>query len=79
MLVHVRIKPKTFWQALAKQSLSQSELATRLGISSSYMSQVVCGTRCPSPRLRRRILELLNPLTFDDLFIIEDRNDEPGA
>ncbi len=79
MLVHVRIKPQIFWQALARQSLTQRELAGRLEISGSYMSQVVCGTRCPSPRLRRRILELLNPLTFDDLFIIEDRNDKPGA
>jgi transcriptional regulator with XRE-family HTH domain len=55
--------------------MSQNEFAVKLGISSGYMSQLVCGTRCPSPKLRRRLLELSDPLTFNDLFVIEDGHD----
>ena len=68
------MNPKAFWGAVARQNVSQNELAVKLGISSGYMSQLVCGTRCPSPRLRRRMLDFLGPLTFDDLFIVEERS-----
>jgi len=74
MLLKVRVNAKALWDAIARQNITQNELASKLGISSGYMSQLVCGTRCPSPSLRRRMLELLNPLTFDDLFIVEDRS-----
>jgi transcriptional regulator with XRE-family HTH domain len=74
MLVKVRINPKPLWDAIARQNISQNELANRLGVSSGYMSQLVCGTRCPSPRLRRKMLEVLSPLTFDDLFTVEERS-----
>jgi len=73
MLLKVRINSKALWNVIARQNISQNELASRLGISSGYMSQLICGTRCPSPKLRRKMLELLSPLTFDDLFIVEDR------
>ncbi|GEM_PF-507618 len=79
MLLRVRVNSKALWDAVARQNISQNELATNLRISSGYMSQLVCGTRGPSPRLRRRMLELLNPLTFDDLFIVEDRGGEHQA
>jgi transcriptional regulator with XRE-family HTH domain len=79
MLLKVRVNSKVLWDAIARQNITQNELASRLGISSGYMSQLVCGTRCPSPRLRRKMLELLTPLTFDDLFIVEDRSgDHPS-
>lgn len=74
MLLKVRVNAKALWDAIARQNITQNELASRLGVSSGYMSQLVCGTRCPSPNLRRRMLELLTPLTFDDLFIVEDRS-----
>jgi transcriptional regulator with XRE-family HTH domain len=73
MLVKVRVNSKGLWGAVARQNLSQNEMAVRLGISKCYMSQVLSGTRCPSPKLRRRMLEVLSPLTFDDLFIVEER------
>ena len=73
MLLKVRINSKALWNVIARQNISQNELASRLGISSGYMSQLICGTRCPSPKLRRKMLELLSPLTFDDLFIVKDR------
>lgn len=74
MLVKVKVNSKGLWDAVARQNLTQNEMAAKLGISKCYMSQVLSGTRCPSPRLRRRMLEVLNPLTFDDLFIIEENS-----
>ena len=47
------------------------DLAQRLGISESYISQLLCRTRRPSPKLRRRMLEALAPLTFQELFTVE--------
>ena len=75
MLYRVRVNPRTLWDVIARQNISQNELARRLGITSGYMSQLVCGTRCPSPRLRRKMLGHLDSLTFDDLFIVVDGND----
>lgn len=76
MLVKVRVNSKGLWDAIARHNLSQNEMAVRLGISKCYMSQVLSGTRCPSPKLRRRMLEVLSPLTFDDLFIIEENGSD---
>ena len=55
---------------MARQNISQNELAKRLGITSGYMSQLVCGTRYPSPKVRQKILDVLG-IDFDDVFIIE--------
>ena len=71
-MYRVRVNAKTLWGAIARQNMSQNEFAITLGVSSGYMSQLVCGTRSPSPKLRRKMLETLAPLTFDDLFVIED-------
>jgi transcriptional regulator with XRE-family HTH domain len=57
---------------MARRNLSQNDLAKQLGVSSGYMSQLLCGSRRPSPRLRRRMLESLSPLGFDDLFVLEN-------
>jgi hypothetical protein len=43
-----------------------------VGISQCYASQLVCGTRCPSPRLRRRMLQVMTPLEFGELFAVEN-------
>jgi transcriptional regulator with XRE-family HTH domain len=74
-LYRVQVNSKSLWDTIARQNISQNELARRLGITSGYMSQLVCGTRCPSPRLRRKMLEHLDSLSFDDLFIVIDGND----
>jgi transcriptional regulator with XRE-family HTH domain len=47
-------------------------LAIRTGISSGYISQIMCGTRNPSPVVRQKLQDILQPLTFDDIFIIEE-------
>lgn len=67
----VMVKDTALWEFMAKHNLSQKELARKLGISQGYASQLVCGVRCPSPRLRRTMLEVMSPLSFEQLFSIE--------
>lgn len=74
-MYRVLVNPKALWDAIARHNMSQNEFARRLDITSGYMSQLVCGTRHPSPQLRRKMLECLNPMTFDELFsIVEGKN-----
>jgi transcriptional regulator with XRE-family HTH domain len=61
---------------LARRNMSQNALARMLGLSSGYVAQLMNGDRCPGPRLRQHILKVLNPLSFDDLFVIEHSNEE---
>jgi len=53
-------------------------LAIRVGSSSGYISQIMRGTRNPSPRMREKLQDVLKPLTFDDIFIIEENGDRPN-
>jgi transcriptional regulator with XRE-family HTH domain len=61
-------------RAIARRNMSQNMLAIRAGISSGYISQIMCGTRYPSPKVREKLQSVLMPLTFDDIFIIEESN-----
>lgn len=70
-MVRTRINGMAVYDFMARNNLSQREWAERVGISQCYASQLVCGTRCPSPRLRRRMLLVMNPLEFGELFALE--------
>ena len=72
MTIRVRLNQVAVLRAIARRNMSQNMLAIRAGSSSGYISQIICGTRNPSPRMREKILSVLAPLTFDDLFIIEE-------
>lgn len=72
----VRLNPYAVWDRLNRTNLSQNELARQMGISSGYLSQLITGQRCPSPRMRRRLQHVLDIAQFDDLFIVE-RGDAP--
>jgi len=72
--VKVCVKDMALYDFMMKNNLSQKELAQKLGITQGYTSQLICGTRHPSPGLRRRMLQVLTPLTFDDLFSVENQN-----
>ncbi len=67
----VRLNTRRVWDLLNRLNMSQNELATRAGTSSGYLSQLISGTRRPSPSLRRRLMEALGVTRFDDLFILE--------
>ncbi len=73
--VAVRVNNVAVWRFLTRKNLAQNELASKLGISTGYMAQLIGGGRSPSPRLRRRMLSVLNPITFDELFTVSDRGD----
>jgi transcriptional regulator with XRE-family HTH domain len=72
MLITVKINQSAVLKAIARRNMSQNMLAMRVGSSSGYVSQIMCGTRNPSPRMREKLLNALAPLTFDDIFIIEE-------
>ena len=78
-MMKVKLNRSAIETVLLKKNMSQNMLATTMGISTCYFSQIMCGTRYPSPRLRQRILDALDPLTFDDIFIIEDGQDGDKA
>ncbi len=71
--IPLRVNNVVIWRYLTKENLAQNELAKRLGISSGYMAQLIGGGRSPSPNLRRRMLEVLSPLSFEDVFVLSDR------
>jgi transcriptional regulator with XRE-family HTH domain len=51
--------------------MSQNNFAKRAGISRSYLSQLMTGQRCPSPRTRQLIVKELGEAAeaqFDSLF-----------
>jgi len=72
MPIRVRLNQAAVLRAIARRNMSQNMLAIRSGISSGYISQIMCGTRNPSPAVRQKLQDILKPLTFDDIFIIEE-------
>ena len=68
--LRVTLNPAPVWTFLEEHEISQNELARRVGISSGYLSQLMSGTRCPSPPMRRRLLRVFGLDDFDDLFTI---------
>jgi len=78
-MLKVRVNSRAVQVAIAKRNMSQNMLAIRMGSSSGYISQIMRGTRYPSPKIRQKILEILSPLTFDDVFIIEEQQDESAG
>ena len=67
----VKLNPHKVWALLNRLHMSQNELARLVGTSSSYLSQLMSGTRCPSAAFRKRLMETLGVTEFDDLFILE--------
>ena len=72
MIITVRLNKAAVLRAIARRNMSQNMLAIRVGSSSGYISQIMCGTRNPSPRMREKLQGVLAPLSFDDIFIIEE-------
>jgi len=70
----VNLKNCEFRKILTRRNMSQNRFAMKLGISSGYMSQLMCGFRNPSPDLREKILAELkmDESRFDDLFEIKE-------
>ncbi len=67
----VWLNPVAVWELLDQLGISQNELARRCGFSTGHLSMLMNGKRSPSPRARRRLMEVLGVEDFDLLFIIE--------
>ncbi|MEM9556759.1 MAG: ABC transporter permease [Acidobacteriota bacterium] len=71
MEVHYRLRSEVLAAAIERSRLSQNGWARRLGLSKSYLSQLVNGhRRDPSPEVRGRLLEAFD-LRLDELFEVE--------
>ena len=68
----VKLDPQKVWGLLNRLNMTQNELARLVGTSSSYLSQLMSGTRCPSAAFRKRLMDALSVTRFDDLFYLED-------
>ena len=82
MQKRIRLKHKRLAEELNRGRLSQNGWANRLGLSKSYLSELVNGNRRhPSRSTRETLLRVLN-LELDDLFEVEwdeTRADRPRA
>ena len=72
----VLLNTAAVWELLDRLDISQNELARRCGISRGYMSQLMRGERSPSPRLRRRLQEVLGVDDFHVLFIVVEPEEQ---
>jgi transcriptional regulator with XRE-family HTH domain len=71
-MIKVKINKSVVLKETARRNMSLNMLAHKAGISSGYISQLISGDRYPSPQLRGKIQQALQPLTFDDIFILEE-------
>lgn len=72
MNIKVYLRNKEIKKILIRKNKSQNWLAHRLEVSSGYMSQLMDGSRNPSPKLRERIMNNLPEHKFDKLFEIKE-------
>jgi len=69
-MLKAKLKAPVVRRFLARKNRSQNWLARKMEISSGYLSQMLNGTRNPSPRVRERIMDVFEAHDFDDLFIV---------
>ena len=67
----VKLNPEAVWAHINRLSVSQNQLAERVGISSGYFSQLMSGTRCPSAEVLVGLMDALRVADFEELFILE--------
>ena len=70
-----RLRPDRAWDRLSVLNMSQGELARRIGRSKSFVSDLFHGRRYASGETRRRLMEVLQVNSFEDLFILEETDD----
>ena len=75
----VMLNPVAVSRLLDELNMSQNELARRCGITPGHHSLLMNGKRGPSPKLRRRLQQVLGVSNFDDLFTIRPVDDYPPA
>lgn len=74
-MIRVTLKREVFELALTRRNLSQKKLAVKIGISRSYLCEIVGGKRPASAYVRELLLGYFKDYTFDDFFRIEGNGD----
>jgi len=67
----VFLRNKAIRKILIRKNKSQNWFAHRIEVSTGYMSQLMDGSRYPSPKVREKIMNNLPDFSFDDLFVIK--------
>ena len=67
-----RLDAEKAWERLSVLNMSLNELARRIGRSRSFVSDLFHGRRCASGETRRRLMEVLQVNSFEDLFVLEE-------
>jgi len=68
----VKLRTDVVRELIARKNKSQNWFAKRIGISSSYMAQLLNGQKHPAPELRQKIQTFFEGKEFDDLFFFEN-------
>ncbi|MCH9037497.1 MAG: helix-turn-helix transcriptional regulator [Chloroflexi bacterium] len=71
-MLRAKVKAQALWKIILRRNMTQNQLAKKAGITSGHLSQLINGDRLPSPAVRRKLLEALDPLEFDDIFEIQE-------
>ena len=71
-MLRVRVKTRAVWEMLLRRNMTQNDLAKQAKLSSGHLSQLINGERFPSPAVRRKLMEALDQVDFDDIFEIEE-------
>ena len=71
----VRLKRGALWKRLEALNASQAWLAREAGMSHGYLSTLINEGRAPSGPVRRRLQAALGINDFDELFELEDRDE----
>lgn len=73
-MVRICLRVENIEVILAKRNMEKLELAERLKISPSYLTQMLMGIRSPSPKMRGRLQRVLRIKgeQWDDIFLIQN-------
>lgn len=78
----VRLKRQIFWEYLTRRNITMAQFALMCEIPSCNLSRLVNGRYTLTAKMRAKILEGTrragSPLSFDELFVIEESPPEEG-
>ena len=68
----VSINSNALKKAMFLKGLNLSDLAIKTKVSTTYLSQIINGKKIPSPKLAKKIANVLD-LNIEDLFEFEEQ------
>lgn len=73
MKITVNIKAGALLTILARENMSQNSFGRFAGLQGGHVSQLISGKRNVSPETRKKILQALPKIQFDEIFTIRQR------